>query len=201
MRLLTPSPTISDTVLDKFAGLCRFREWNRVNGGLEHDDWQSPGWEAWLAEHAPGLLLYARQLARSQSDAEDLVQEAVVEAWQRQDNTVPPSLPLVYATLRRRAVDLARRNERRARREAAAAEGVESAWFDSTPEDREQNRLIEQAMRMLPEHFREVVVLKIWAGLTFAEIGAVLSIPPNTAASRYRYALSELKKLTTEILA
>ena len=37
--------------------------------------------------------------------------------------------------------------------------------------------------------------LKIDGGLTFAEIGAVTGISPNTAASRYRYALEKLRIL------
>jgi RNA polymerase sigma-70 factor (ECF subfamily) len=45
----------------------------------------------------------------------------------------------------------------------------------------------------LPEDRREVIALKIDGGLTFQEIAAVLGIGPNTAASRYRYALAELR--------
>ena len=37
-------------------------------------------WRAWLDQHAPKLLLFARLKARSEADAQDLVQEAVVEA-------------------------------------------------------------------------------------------------------------------------
>ncbi|MEJ6570021.1 MAG: sigma factor-like helix-turn-helix DNA-binding protein, partial [Akkermansiaceae bacterium] len=44
------------------------------------------------------------------------------------------------------------------------------------------------------EKLREVLTLKIWGGLTFAEIGKVLSLSNNTAASRYRYALEQLQK-------
>ena len=36
--------------------------------------------------------------------------------------------------------------------------------------------------------------MKIWNELTFADIGSVLGISQNTAASRYRYALGALKK-------
>jgi len=46
-----------------------------------------------------------------------------------------------------------------------------------------------------------VVTLKIWGELTFAEIAEALEIPANTAASRYRYGLAELRKLATEIFA
>jgi RNA polymerase sigma-70 factor (ECF subfamily) len=37
-----------------------------------------------------------------------------------------------------------------------------------------------------------VVVMKFWGGLTFAQISETLAISPNTAASRYRYALEQL---------
>ena len=47
--------------------------------------------------------------------------------------------------------------------------------------------------------FREVVTLKVWGELSFAEIAAVLEIPANTAASRYRYGLAELRKHTIGI--
>jgi len=46
----------------------------------------------------------------------------------------------------------------------------------------------------LPNEQREVLVMKIWNELTFAEIASALEISQNTAASRYRYALAALKK-------
>jgi RNA polymerase sigma-70 factor (ECF subfamily) len=42
-----------------------------------------------------------------------------------------------------------------------------------------------------------VLVLKIWGELTFEQIATELEIPPNTAASRYRYALAALRKELT----
>ena len=50
----------------------------------------------------------------------------------------------------------------------------------------------------LPPEQREVVVLKIDAGLTFAQIGRVLGVSPNTAASRYRYAIEKLRRTIEE---
>lgn len=38
-----------------------------------------------------------------------------------------------------------------------------------------------------------MVHLKLWEGLTFEQIAASLDLPPNTAASRYRYALDKLR--------
>ena len=42
---------------------------------------------------------------------------------------------------------------------------------------------------------------RVWGGLTFAEIAETLQIPPNTAASRYRYGIAELRKLTLQAFA
>jgi len=158
-------------------------------------------WRRWLEDHAPKFLLFARQQSRSEADAQDLVQEAVVEAWQRRDDGQPPPPALVFATLRRRAIDLARREDRRAGRELAAGEPSPGVWFDTGVEDRELKQLMQSAMTRLPEKYRDVITLKVWGGLTFAEIAEALGIPANTAASHYRCGLVELRKLTREVLA
>ncbi len=172
-----------------------------MNSGCQRETPAQSDWEQWLARNVPGLLLFARQQTRCEADAQDLVQEAVVESWRRQADGAPPPLGFVFATIRRRAVDLARKEDRRAGRETAATRETPACWFDSTAEERERSRLIAEAMRKLPEMYREVITLKVWGGLTFREIAEALEIPANTAASRYRYALAELRKRMPEILA
>ena len=90
---------------------------------------------------------------------------------------------------------------RRAEREVAAHLDGPQYWFDSGAEERERHMLIQQAIGRLPVMYRDVVTLKVWGGLTFDEIAESLKIPANTAASRYRYGLAELRKLTKEVLA
>ena len=99
-------------------------------------------WSAWLAEHSPMLMLFARTQTRSEADAEDVLQEAIVEAA-RKSNGVPPDLPLVYVTLRRRAIDLARSMDRRTAREETVIEITENYWFDDRIEQQETPRLNE----------------------------------------------------------
>lgn len=166
-----------------------------------NESWTASDWEQWLSSHGPKLLLFARQQARLESDAQDLVQEAVVECWQRDAGSAPPPLPLVFATIRRRAIDLARKEDRRSQRELAAAEAQPACWFDCSLEESERAHLIQNAMRNLAPIYRDVLTLKLWGELTFAEMAEVLGIPANTAASRYRYGLAELRKLTKEVLA
>jgi RNA polymerase sigma-70 factor (ECF subfamily) len=169
-----------------------------VNCGSENEDSTNSDWETWVANHAPRFLLYARQHACSEADAHDLVREAVVQSWGRQPDGSPPPLALVFATIRRRAIDLTRSEDRRSARELLGAENTNHVWFDSGVEDRERDRLLQKAMSSILDIYREVVILKVWGELTFAEIAEALDIPANTAASRYRYGLQELRKLTKE---
>lgn len=163
-------------------------------------------WRAWLEECGPKLLLFARQQTRSHEDAQDVFQDAVVklvgkihnnefiggpEAWQ----------PYLYTTIRRLAIDLSRRDDRRKRREdsvgADTGEAQQEAfhpWFESESSEDETRDQLEEKLKQLPEKFAEVIIMKIWGERTFAEIGEILGISPNTAASRYRYGLEALQK-------
>src|SRR5215471_8187325 len=93
---------------------------------------QQAEWQSWLDEYAPKFLLFARQQSRSEADAQDLVQEALLETAQRLHQQQPPPPALVFATIRRRAIDLARRETRRSARELASAAEVVELWFDTT---------------------------------------------------------------------
>jgi RNA polymerase sigma-70 factor, ECF subfamily len=163
-------------------------------------------WREWLEAYGPKLLLFARQQTRSHEDAEDVFQDAVVklvekirhdefiggaEAWQ----------PYLYTTIRRLAIDLSRRDDRRKRREdfVGTEDGEAHAeafhpWFESESSDDETRVQLEEKLKELPEKFAEVILMKIWGERTFAEIGEILGISQNTAASRYRYGLEALKK-------
>jgi RNA polymerase sigma-70 factor (ECF subfamily) len=156
-------------------------------------------WRRWVEENTPRLLLFARQKARSEADAQDLLQEAVVECWTRQADGRPPDLALVFATIRRRAIDQARREDRRSERESVSVD-PQDYWLEPAMEQREMQQVLKSAMSQLPEIYREVVTLKIWGGLTFGEIATALEVPANTAASRYRYGLEELRRLTRGVL-
>jgi RNA polymerase sigma-70 factor (ECF subfamily) len=61
-------------------------------------------------------------------------------------------------------------------------------------EETEEAEILRKEVESLPDKLREVLTLKIWGGLTFAEIGELLTVSHNTAASRYRYALEQLQK-------
>src|SRR5213595_3411896 len=141
-------------------GVLIIKDREKVMENVATDD----NWKTCFAQLAPGLVLFARQWARSPADAEDIVQEAFVRFWRKQHDVA--NRGLLYATVRSIALDF---------------------------EDESQRALV-AALDLLPREQREVLVMKIWNELTFAEIASALEISQNTAASRYRYALAALKK-------
>ena len=77
-------------------------------------------------------------------------------------------------------------------------------WLVPSPEDggvqaHETAVALTRALAELPEEQRTVVVLKLYQDLTFQEIGRVLHVSLNTAASRYRYALDKLSSILREV--
>ena len=72
-------------------------------------------------------------------------------------------------------------------------------WFVENFDGDDDSRVVQAAMKQLPADQREVLTLKIWGDLTFREISETLGTPPNTVASRYRYALEALRNVLEEI--
>lgn len=163
-------------------------------------------WREWLAEHGPKLLLFSRQQTRSIEDAQDVFQDALVKLVEKirsgefvggQDSW----MPYLYTTIRRLAIDLSRKDDRRKRREDNVGVDIEEdskesfhPWFEGGGSDEETRSQLESCLKELPQKFAEVITMKIWGERTFAEIGETLGISQNTAASRYRYGLEALKK-------
>jgi RNA polymerase sigma-70 factor, ECF subfamily len=159
-----------------------------MESARSEDDWQTC-----FTRLGPALLLFARRWTNCRAEAEDIVQEAFVRFYRRQHSI--SNRALLYATVRSTALDRLRSDQRRARREAAVAlDGAQHLEPQFTTVD-EGQQMLAAAVERLPNEQREVVILKIWNELTFAEIGSVLEISQNTAASRYRYALGALKKI------
>jgi RNA polymerase sigma-70 factor, ECF subfamily len=144
--------------------------------------------EALYLRHGAALLLFASAISGDRSRAQDAVQQVFLRMIENGSlSRATNQKAYLFASVRN-----AVRNDARLRDRNAALD-PDSAWF--TPPDRdyagEQN--LRRALSDLPDDQREVIVMHIWGELTFSEIGDVLSVNSNTAASRYRYALAKLR--------
>jgi len=154
-------------------------------------------WKDWFARYGPRLLLFARQQTRTAADAEDVLQNALVRVWRNHGGLAHVGLPLVYKNIRWCAIDHARSEDRRSARESGVLDHDQPLFENPVLPD-DAGGALEGVLRQLSAEQREVVTLKIWGDLTFEEIGQSLDISPNTAASRYRYALERMRELLSE---
>ena len=125
-------------------------------------------------------------------DAEDAVQEVFVAVVRsrRKLLDVRDLTAYLFTALRHAAARVA---ARRARQPVAIEWTTAQVAADRPRSSIPHGEQLEQALQTLPPPQREVITLKIDGQLTFAQIGQVLEISPNTAASRYRYALEKLR--------
>jgi len=147
-------------------------------------------------EHAQPLFAFLLNFTRDEADTRDLLQEIFVKLTREPKLLagVREERAFLIRLAHNAAIDLIRRRGTRERtKENFAAETVPIFAPTSDPDEKLFREELTDALGELPEEQRAVVHLKLWGGLTFEEIAAALAIPPNTAASRYRYALDKLR--------
>ena len=142
---------------------------------------------------APRLLRYAETLTRNRADAEDAMQSALVKVARKPKQLANADKPWAYLVrvVRNEALRVIGR-----RKPIASLASLLQVWRPvyCPLEQQESREKVQQAVARLPAEQAEVVVLKIWEQFTFAEIAELIHESPNTAASRYRYALEKLSR-------
>jgi RNA polymerase sigma-70 factor (ECF subfamily) len=142
-----------------------------------------------LRRHHQRVHRLCRRLAGNDADAADATQEAliaVVRGLPRFDGRAAFTTWL-YRVSTNAALDELRRRQRRPVPRDPDLDTERAAATDRTPTLDQQvaDRLtIDAALADLPTDFRVAVVLRDVAGLDYAEIAAVLDLPPGTVRSR-----------------
>jgi len=153
--------------------------------------------------HADALYGFLLNLTRDEADTRDVLQEVFLKLARQPAllADVRDERGFLLRLAHNKARDLFRRRDARNRNEGRFADEACTVFEPGDPGDdavfREQ---VAAALGLLPEEQRAVVHLKLWEGLTFDAIGAVLGIPLHTAASRYRYAIDKLRSHLRPIL-
>lgn len=138
------------------------------------------------------LLRYAYLITKNQTDAEDALQAAWLRVSRRPQILSKARMPWAYfiRIVRNEALKILGR-----RRTINSTNPIEVATTSEVDSDREEIvRRVRNAINQLPQEQAEVINLKIWEEMTFAEVAQVLGESPNTVASRYRYAISKLER-------
>jgi len=160
----------------------------------------------------PDLYGAALRMARNDADAQDLVADAVGNAWTHlaslQDRA--SFRGWVFRILHNCFVSRCRSLRAQATEESYDEEGAHAfslferlhqpflLWWGSNPEQEFLDKLLredlERAVDALPEHFRVVVVLADLQGFSYNDIAGILAIPIGTVRSRLARGRSLLQR-------
>jgi len=141
------------------------------------------------------LFHYLALKLGSRTDAEDVLQEVLFRLLRYRGRFRFARSPAAFAfqVARNEAARFLTRNGRKPPAGADAdGFGMLAAEIFDGPDPVMLERAVGALIR-IPEAQREVIVLKIYQGLSFREIATVCGIPADTAASRYRYGLEKLR--------
>jgi RNA polymerase sigma-70 factor (ECF subfamily) len=141
-----------------------------------------------IATHAAPLALFARQWCDSPEDA---VQEAFCKLVRL---GTPPEDPVawLFKVVRTTAIDLSRSTRRRVRREAATARPEQ--WFAEPEVDGLDAECAVAALEALAPELREVIVGRLWGGMTLVQIAEVAGCSIATAHRRYEAGIQALRE-------
>ena len=142
--------------------------------------------------HLDALYSFALKLARARDDAEDLVSDTLLRAFERWEqyrlgtNIRAWLFTILYHLFvsRKRRIDAREGPESdtglgRSTRDAVGDADPEGTFYDSFLDDE-----IVRAIDALPDEYRSAVVLSDIQELRYAEIAEILGIPEGTVKSR-----------------
>lgn len=147
------------------------------------------------------LVRFATGITGSQDDAEDAVQSAFSRIAAKPKLLAKADYPWPYflRTVRNEALRIVQK------RRTSSLGDMDTQCGSDTAEllvQREETAdWVQRILRSLPKNQSEVVILKHWEELTFAEIAEVLGKSQNTVASRYRYAMEKLQRSLEPVMA
>lgn len=150
--------------------------------------------------HLDAAYNLARWLTRNPHDAEDVVQEAYLRAYQFFDGFHGGDGRAWLLRIVRNTCYTWLEKNRPTEPITAFDEDRHSAGQPlATPEAplmaREDRELVRQALEELPCEFREAIVLRELEGLSYKEIAAITSVPIGTVMSRLARARERLREI------
>ena len=143
------------------------------------------------------LAAYGFVLTGSQSDAEELVQEAIVKTFVRRPRLADPASAEQYVRLAMKTLTIDRaRKEARFRREAPTQ--VHTAELPDIVHAISTRVAVQDALRGLTSQQRVAIALRYWDDLTVPEIANQMKVRPGTVKRYLHDASAALRPLLGE---
>lgn len=152
--------------------------------------------EELIKMYYPDILRYCLWHAPNRTLAEDAVQETFLKVIRYFDRYTHKGSfkPFLYRVAANTCIDLQRKN----RQSELSLEDVkiDPAYTEPAFEAIRSDMTVRQLVDKLPEHQREIVLLRFGQDLTLREIAKITGVPLRTVQTRLRAALKKLRAET-----
>jgi RNA polymerase sigma-70 factor (ECF subfamily) len=157
--------------------------------------------EAQVLPHLDAAYRYARWLARSPHNADDVLQEATLRAYRNFEDLRGTDGKAWLLTIVRNCYLTAAKQQQRHRSVPLPEDDDESgeAMTAATPDPeseaihRDNQRVLQRMLAALPDEHREVLVLREIEDLQYRQIAAITNLPIGTVMSRLARARAALR--------
>jgi RNA polymerase sigma-70 factor (ECF subfamily) len=142
------------------------------------------------------LYVYAYSLLKSESEAEEAMQDVFMKLISNTEAFVETDdiSPLLFTVCRNYCFNLVkRRNLAKKQSDDPRFQILEEDSPLKTVAEREEAQILNEIIGSLPAEQREVLVMKVYGGLTFKQIAQTVGEPQGTVATRYRSAIEKVK--------
>lgn len=157
--------------------------------------------EVILTRYRDRVYRICYRMAGNSEDAEDWAQECFVRAYRelKRYNPNMPFRPWLFRVVCNACINLAKTRSRRREKMDLGIDHLSIPAGDIGDPVRstfaaEDTRAIRCALETLPFPMRQAVVLRLLEGLSFRELGEILEVPTQTAATRVRRALIRVRE-------
>jgi len=148
-----------------------------------------------LIELMPNLRAFARSICGNATRADDLVQETLVKAWEKQDSFEPgTNLKAWLFTILRNTFYT---EIRKRKREVEDVDDIRAGKLsvDASQESHIEFREMSAALQQLTDDHREAILLVGAEGMSYEEAAEVCGCPVGTVKSRVNRARQRLAEL------
>lgn len=149
-----------------------------------------------MAPHINGLYKQAYRYTATEADAEDLLQDLLLDIYQKQDKlrAAPVAKAWLHRCLYNRFIDGYRKQQRQPERDVQASDSLAAIASNESPEADLGYQQIIQAMQLLSPAQRMVVSLHDIEGHSLVELSQSMDMPVGTLKSHLHRARKILKQ-------
>ena len=142
------------------------------------------------------LVHFAFYRVGNPEDAEDVVQDVYVQAFRERNKRrhITGVRPYLFRMVNNRCIDVLRARARRSGNPVTDEPAIGENAFSSVAA-REQAETLSRLLDSVPEKEAEVIRLRVFSELSFAEVAEAVGSSIPTVKSRFRYGIDKLRRL------